>query len=62
MSFIKVLTKFDSLVGEEIELEDDYHIIYEDKFGRRWKLEPLNKADISFPFRTIPLPNLEDKK
>lgn len=47
-------TEYEILAG--VMLEGD-HLIYEDKFGRKWKLVPIVNEDIKFPFIVIPLTN-----
>lgn len=41
---------------------DNDYLIYEDKFGRRWKLEPVISERIMFPFIITPLPKEGENK
>jgi hypothetical protein len=36
--------------------EDSDYLIVTDKFGRKFKLEPVKNEDIKFPFIISPLP------
>jgi hypothetical protein len=39
----------------EMFVDTDF-LIYEDKFGRRWKLEPITNENIISPFLITPSP------
>lgn len=46
----KILNKLGSVISElELDL-DKIDVIYEDKFGRKWKLEQINNPAVELPF------------
>lgn len=46
--------KWDNLI-DVFNLDEDEYIIYEDKFGQRWKLIPVTNKNIIMPFIITPV-------
>lgn len=61
MGRMKVQLVIDAEDGHHIqfvnlaELDKDDYLIVEDKFGRKFKLEPVTNENIKFPFVITPL-------
>lgn len=50
-----------SLVFSDVEIDRGEYIVYQDEFGRTWKLEPITNENIMMPFKITPLPQVGDK-